>query len=178
MKTLVIVAHPDLETSTVNRHRMEELEKYPELFTVHRLYQKYPDGRIDIAAEQALVEQHGNLVLQFPVFWFSCPAFLKEWMDRVLAFGWAFGPQPEADKMRGRKVALGISAGIKCEEFGPGTRHAHTLEELMWPFEAMCRYVDAHYCGVHALYGAEAGALSDQVLDADARQYVRFLKEL
>ena len=58
MKTLVIVAHPDLEKSVVNRRWVAEAEKHPERFTVHRLYQSYPDERIDIAREQALVEQH------------------------------------------------------------------------------------------------------------------------
>lgn len=178
MKTLVVVAHPDLEKSTVNRRRVEELKKYPDLFTVHSVYGTYPDECIDVAREQALIERHGALVLQFPVYWFSCPSLLKKWMDQVLAFGWAFGPQPQADKMCDRKVALGVSAGIKREEFGPGTRHAHLLEELMWPFEAMCRYVDAQYCGVHALYGAEAGSIPAETLDADAQQYVRFLREL
>ena len=97
MKTLVIVAHPDLEKSVVNRRWVDEAEKHPEHFTVHRLYQTYPDEQIDIAREQALVEQHGTLVLQFPIYWFGCPSLLKKWMDQVLAFGWAFGPQPEAD---------------------------------------------------------------------------------
>ena len=119
MKTLVIVAHPDLEKSVVNRRWVAEAEKHPERFTVHRLYQSYPDERIDIAREQALVEQHGTLVLQFPIYWFGCPSLLKKWMDQVLAFGWAFGPQPEADKMRGRKVALAVSAGIREEDFFP-----------------------------------------------------------
>lgn len=91
MKTLVIVAHPDLEKSVVNRRWVDEAEKHPEHFTVHRLYQNYPDEQIDIAREQALVEQHGTLVLQFPIYWFGCPSLLKKWMDQVLAFGWAFG---------------------------------------------------------------------------------------
>lgn len=34
MKTLVIVAHPNLETSVINKRWVEELQKYPEKYTV------------------------------------------------------------------------------------------------------------------------------------------------
>lgn len=88
MKTLVIVAHPDLEKSVVNRRWVDEAEKHPEHFTVHRLYQNYPDEQIDIAREQALVEQHGTLVLQFPIYWFGCPSLLKNgWIRFWLSDG-------------------------------------------------------------------------------------------
>lgn len=35
MKTLVIVAHPDIEKSRINKRWVEELEKYPDEITVH-----------------------------------------------------------------------------------------------------------------------------------------------
>ena len=75
---------------------MQELEQYPEEFTVHQLYREYPDGKIDAAAEQRLVEKHENIVLQFPVYWFNCTPLLKQWFDDVLAFGWAYGPSGNA----------------------------------------------------------------------------------
>ncbi|WP_280522324.1 NAD(P)H-dependent oxidoreductase [Snodgrassella alvi] len=46
---------------------MEEVKKFP----VHELYQSYPDGKIDVEKEQALVEAHGSLIWQFPVYWFK-----------------------------------------------------------------------------------------------------------
>ncbi len=173
MKTLVIVTHPNLEKSVVNRRWAEELEKHPEKFTVHCLYDAYPDGNIDAKKEQALVEAHGALLLQFPIYWFGCPSLLKKWMDEVLAFGWAFGPQPEADKMRGRKVALAVSAGVKKEDFGPDGKYVHTMGELLWPFETMCRYVDAEYRSFYALYGAEDGTPASE-LERSAREYADF----
>lgn len=79
-KTLVIVAHPHIDQSVINKRWVEELEKYPDQFTVHQIYQAYPDGVIDVAKEQALVEEHENLVFQFPVYWFNCPPLLKQWL--------------------------------------------------------------------------------------------------
>ncbi len=36
-KTLVIVTHPHIEQSVVNKRWVEELEKYPDQFTVHQI---------------------------------------------------------------------------------------------------------------------------------------------
>lgn len=63
--TLVIVAHPDLEHSRINRRLAEELVRRGNV-TVHRLYEAYPDEKIDIASEQALLLAHDRIVLQFP----------------------------------------------------------------------------------------------------------------
>ena len=81
MKTLIIASHPHIAQSVVNKRWLDELAKHPDRFTVHRLYTAYPDGKIDITREQALVEAHGGIVFQFPVYWFNCPPLLKQWFD-------------------------------------------------------------------------------------------------
>lgn len=84
MKILVIVAHPSMETSIINKRWVEELNKYPEKYTVHELYKVYPDEKnIDVEKEQHLIESHGNLILQFPIHNFNCPNLLKKWIDDV-----------------------------------------------------------------------------------------------
>lgn len=47
MKTLVVVTHPNIESSVINKRWAEELRKYPEKYTVHELYKVYPNGNID-----------------------------------------------------------------------------------------------------------------------------------
>ena len=101
-KTLVIVAHPDIARSTVNRTWARALAAQDSRYTVHDLYTVYPDGKINVAAEQALIEAHGSVILQFPVYWFSCPPLLKQWFDSVFTHGWAFGSSATAFK--GRKL--------------------------------------------------------------------------
>ena len=48
MKTLVIVAHPSIETSVINKRWIKELKQYPEKYTVHELYKAYPEEKIDV----------------------------------------------------------------------------------------------------------------------------------
>lgn len=44
----------------------------------------------DIAAEQARLERADALVLVYPLYWWSFPAVLKGWIDRVFSHGWAY----------------------------------------------------------------------------------------
>ena len=45
----------------------------------------------EIATEMAKLEWCDALVLQFPLWWFSLPAVLKGWVDRVFAMGRIYG---------------------------------------------------------------------------------------
>ncbi|MED3929272.1 NAD(P)H-dependent oxidoreductase, partial [Priestia megaterium] len=153
MKTLVIITHPSLETSVVNKRWVEELKKYPEKYTVHELYKVYPDENIDVEKEQKLVETHGNLVFQFPVYWFNCPPLLKKWLDDVFLYGWAYGSK--RDKLKNRKIALGVSAGIKNVDYSETGRYRYTLEQVLSPFETTAIYCKADYRSFFAFYGAE-----------------------
>ena len=44
----------------------------------------------DILREQKRVERADMLVFVFPVYWWSVPALLKGWFDRVLTLNWAY----------------------------------------------------------------------------------------
>ncbi|MFC3884974.1 NAD(P)H-dependent oxidoreductase [Bacillus songklensis] len=92
MKTLVIVAHPNLQQSRVNKRWIAELREHPDQVTVHELYAAYPEKTIDIEREQALVAEHDRLVLQYPLQWYSTPSLLKQWLDEVFTTTWLFGP--------------------------------------------------------------------------------------
>ncbi len=44
----------------------------------------------DVVAEQLRIDRADALVLVYPVYWWSMPALLKGWIDRVFSNGWAF----------------------------------------------------------------------------------------
>ncbi len=56
MKILVNLFHSNLEKSTVNRRWLRELESHSEL-TINQPYSQYPDGIINIAREQQLLQR-------------------------------------------------------------------------------------------------------------------------
>jgi NAD(P)H dehydrogenase (quinone) len=62
------------------------------------------------------------LVLSFPLWWFSMPAIMKGWIDRVFAMGATFGGEHGifADGgMRGRKAMLLLTTGGAQAAFVP-----------------------------------------------------------
>jgi glutathione-regulated potassium-efflux system ancillary protein KefG len=89
MKILVLFAHPAFHKSKANKFFVDELSEV-EGVTLHDLYQEYPEFDIDVKREQALLKEHDIIVFQFPLFWYSTPAILKEWQDLVLEHDWAF----------------------------------------------------------------------------------------
>ena len=178
MKTLVIVTHPDIENSVVNQAWLKELARYPEQYTLHLLHQAYPDGQIDVAAEQALLEAHQNVVFQFPVYWFSSPPLLKKWQDDVLTYGWAYGAE-SGYNMQGKQVALAVSAGIKEEDYRTEGRYRYSLEEIFRPFEVTINYVKADYRSFFGFYGTETPEnLNAEALHHSAQQYRAFIDGL
>ena len=89
-RILVLYAHPDPEASVANRTMLAAISRLPHV-TVHDLYAAYPDFFIDITFERELVRDHDIIVFQHPLYMYSCPSLLKEWIDVVLSKGFAHG---------------------------------------------------------------------------------------
>ena len=74
--TVLLLAHPNLAASRVNRALVDGLRDLPGL-EIADLYALYPAGQIDIATERARVLRADRLVLQFPLYWYSTPPLLN-----------------------------------------------------------------------------------------------------
>jgi putative NADPH-quinone reductase len=175
-KTLIIVTHPDLDHSVVNKRWIDELRKFPETYLVHDLYGTYPNGKIDVTSEQQLLEKFDNIVFQFPFFWFNCPPLLKQWLDEVLVEGWAFGPDSNY-RLSGKKIGLAISTGIDKDGYQPTGRYKYTMEHLLAPFELTFNYIKAYYRQPFILYGMEMQATTERI-DKSATQFLDYLASL
>lgn len=82
-KILVISGHPHLENSNVNKVILKELEKhFGEQISIRRLDKLYLDYQINIKAEQEAIKNADFIVLQFPFYWYSMPALLKNWYKK------------------------------------------------------------------------------------------------
>lgn len=174
-KKLVIITHPHIDKSIVNKRWMEELKKYPAEFTVHALYEAYPDGHIDVLREQKLVEEHDTLVFQYPLYWFSYPPLLQQWLDEVLLRGWAYGRK--GDKMKDKNLALAISAGIKEVDYRRDGLYKGTVADLCLPFKMTAQYVEARLDSIFTWYDVEHDP-SKEYVEQSAEAYLDFLRKL
>jgi NAD(P)H dehydrogenase (quinone) len=110
MKTLLVVAHPRRQSLTFavadafaaaiqeRDHEIEWADLVREGFDPVVLEPDEPDWSnpdkrysAPVDAEMARVERNAATVLVFPIWWWSMPAMLKGWIDRVWNNGWAYG---------------------------------------------------------------------------------------
>ncbi|MCA8016921.1 NAD(P)H-dependent oxidoreductase [Burkholderia metallica] len=70
--------------------------------------------RDDIAREQAKLKWADAVILQFPLWWFSMPAIMKGWVERVYAYGFAYGVGEHSDSHWGDRYGEGSLAGKRA----------------------------------------------------------------
>lgn len=150
MKTVIILAHPNIDQSYVNKSWIEALSKTNPEVEVHNLYKKYPDWKIDVAAEQAFLIGYDRVIFQYPFQWYNMPPLLKKWIDEVFLQGWAYGQGGE--NLNGKEIGVAIStAGISDvyteSVFG-------TIDQLLKPMSSTAKFVGAKYIGHHTFLGA------------------------
>ncbi len=64
----------------------------------------------DIAAEQEKLLWADTVIFQFPLWWFSMPAIMKGWIDRVYAWGFAYGVGEHSDRHWGIATGKALSS--------------------------------------------------------------------
>ena len=107
-------------------------------YLIYALEQRhgYETGTLapDIAAEVEKLKACDLLLLSFPLFWFSVPAILKGWIDRVLLSGLTYGGKRFYDRggLAGKKATIGITLGARPHMFGRDAIHGE-LETMLRP---------------------------------------------
>ena len=183
MKILVNLFHPNLEKSIINRRWLSELEHYSELgksgisdaetdgaenshckITINLPYSEYPDGVINVSREQQLLVAHDRIVFQHPFLWYSVPALMKQWLDDVLTYGWAYGPEGTA--LHGKDWVSVISTGGPKESYQAGGFNNFSMSEFLKPLQQTANLIGANYLAPFLLHGAVQAKPED--IDASA----------
>jgi putative NADPH-quinone reductase len=117
MKTLMILAHPDLEKSIANKRIAKTLVAQIENVELRDIFSLYPDYKINVEAEQKALLEADTGVFQYPFWWYNMPAILKAWFDEVFNFNFAYGP--EGDKLKGKNFMLSFTIGGPEDAYSP-----------------------------------------------------------
>ena len=72
------------------------------------------DLTADVVAEQEKLVWADLLILQFPLWWFTMPAILKGWVDRVFSYGFAYGVGEHSERRWGDRYGEGTMAGKRA----------------------------------------------------------------
>jgi putative NADPH-quinone reductase len=171
-RILVLLAHPSLDRSEVNRPMAEAIDGLDGV-TLIDLYAEYPDFQIDIDREQAQLLAHDVVVFQHPLYWYSTPAILKEWQDLVLEHGFAYGTEGTA--LHGKIFFNALTAGgLEAAYCAEGYNH-FTIRELLHPIEQTAMLCGMTYLPPFALFGSRT-AVDEGRIDRHIVDWVRLLE--
>lgn len=76
------------------------------------------------------------LILQFPLYWFSVPAIMKGWIDRVFVDGIVYGNGRWYDKgaLKGKRAMISMTTGCYPTMCGPDGINGN-LDVMLWPLQ-------------------------------------------
>lgn len=170
-KVLLLYAHPESQDSVANRVLLQPAQQL-ENVTVHDLYAHYPDFFIDIHHEQQLLRDHQVIVFQHPLYTYSCPALLKEWLDRVLSRGFASGMGGNA--LAGKYWRSVITTGEPEGAYRTGGYNRFPIEDILRPFELTAAMCHMHWLTPILVYWARRQ--KPEVLSSHASAYGDWLR--
>jgi len=171
MKTLIIVSHPQPQQS-VAIAALQQAARGVEGIVIRHLDALYADSdMIDLAAEQQAHEAADRIVYLYPTHWFNTTPMLKAYMNRVWAYGWAFGPEGRA--LQGKELQIVTTAGASEFTYSTEGLIHSTMDEVLTPMKASALYVGMKYNAPLAFYSAMG--LQGPQLAAMAAEFVACL---
>jgi len=137
----------------------------------------------DIQEEQAKLLQADAVVFQFPLWWFGFPAIMKGWIDRVFAYGLAYGYKGAGNQYRygdggfsGKRALLSVTVGGPREDYGARGING-SLEQILFPItHGSLFFSGMEVLPTFAVYSA--GQITDATVDLAERGLKERLKGL
>lgn len=169
-KALMILAHPKIEESIGNRIISELITKELEL-EVRHLDILYPNFKIDIKAEQEALLTTDIIIFQYPLFWYSVPAIMKEWIDQVFQYGFAFGHDSD---LNDKSIIASVTVGSP-EKFYP----QDVVEKILFPIKGLANYCNLDYKGEVLSFNINNySPEAEEIAKANAEEHAKRLIDL
>lgn len=148
MSTIVFSFHDNWDNSKVNKMLGQDVTNVV-----------YVDKDFNVADHQELLQGHNDIILQYPIQWFYGPVILKEWLDKVLSYGFAYGGQYA---LEGKKFHLAVTLGGVEEAYTQDGPNGVTVEDILKPMYATIQYIKAipgDIFKVHNVFGLDEARL-------------------
>lgn len=158
---LILFSHPSPDTSEVNISLFKSAQDI-EGITCIDLYADYPKYNINVQKEQQRLLEHHIIIFLFPLYWYSTPALLKDWMDLVLEYGFAYGKDGNA--LRNKYFLPVISAGaIESAYQNDGFNH-FPLRDILRPIEQMAVFCQMKFIAPFVLFSARTAREENRLI--------------
>ncbi len=171
---ILYYVHPGHQHSHSNTQMQRAVSGVSDIDMVD-LYAEYPRFNINIDKEQQRLLDHDVVVLQFPVFWYSGPSLLKEWIDLVLEYGFAYGK--DGDSLKGKKLMLAVTAGGSRQAYSADGYQHFELRTFLTPFEQTATLCKMEFITPYVLYNS-LHFEDSQRIEQHANGFVSLIKAL
>lgn len=112
----------------------------------------------DLKQEMEKLARADYLIFIFPLWWASCPAVMKGWIDRVFSCDFAWGMKNMFHKglMLGKRAAIFTSAGADEGEYSPeGDQQASLTQTLSHIHRGSLAFCGFDVLPIHAIFEVE-----------------------
>ena len=148
---LLVYAHPYPSRSRACAALLSALEDVPGI-EMRTLYQLYPDFDVDADAEQAALLRADAVVWMHPMYWYSAPALMQQWFEKVMVHGFAYGEG--GSRVKDKPVLWVTTTGGDEGAFSPQGRHHHDFAAFIPAMEQTARYCGLAWQEPFMLHGA------------------------
>lgn len=188
MKILVVVAHPRTDSLTSNMtkrfteglteagHEYEIADLYAEGFNPVLYSQDEPDWNNpnkaysdEVLREMDRIRASDALVFIFPIWWYSMPAIMKGYFDRVWNYGFAYGPA----KLPVQKIRWIALVGETQAQFEKRGYHLMVQQHLN---VGLAGYTGVQDSSVHFMYNT-LGKFDESLQEKNNVHFANLLNE-
>ena len=171
-RVLLYYAHPGHRYSHSNKAMWDLAQKVDGISRVD-LYSEYPRFNIDIDQEQQRLLDHDVVVMQCPLFWYSTPSLVKEWIDLTLEHGFAYGH--EGTQLKGKTLLMALTAAGPHDAYSKEGYQRYPLRTFLTPFEQTAHLCGMEFASPYVLFGS-LRAVEDGRIPPHAEGYRRLLE--
>ncbi|MYV16437.1 flavodoxin family protein [Lactobacillus rossiae] len=147
MKTLILVAHPELASSQTQQFLKASAAGLPDVTWHHLDAITTPD----VAAERELLVEADRIIFQFPLYWYNVPASLNAWMAAVLTSPFIAGAGQSEQPLAGKTVGVVVNTGMPAKAFQAGGEVGFTLDALLTPLRALAQMAGMKWQPIFAI---------------------------
>lgn len=173
-KVIVYYAHPGQRYSHANQAMRHSAARVQDITYVD-LYADYPRYNIDIEKEQQRLLDHDIIVFQCPLFWYSTPSLVKEWIDLTLEHGFAYGEG--GHHLADKTMMFALTAAGPSEAYTDKGYQHYPLRTFLTPLEQTARLCKMRFAAPYVLYGS-LKAIEDGSIPPHAEGYAKLLSAL
>jgi len=129
----------------------------------------------DIESEIKKITAANHIILQFPLWWFSTPAILKGWFDRVLVKGFAYdtGKIFDAGLLKGKTASLTVTTQSPESAYQINGVHHAGIDTFLHHIQHTLCFSGIEMLPPYVIYGAaEMNAEREEKIKEEYKRYL------